>query len=130
MTCSLFSQHRLPLPPAPPARGDLAPGALTMSTKDTTEVAGESTIQVPTLDTTFLSPCPVARVVPGFPALLVSVPPVPWIQPFALGQHPKPSFLVPSREQPPPEDLSPQEAVGMSSSMSTAASRAAAVEYK
>lgn len=56
MTCSLPSQHRLPLPPAPQAGGDLTPGALTMNTKDTTEVAGEFTSEVPILAQPFFSP--------------------------------------------------------------------------
>ena len=56
-----------------------------MSTKDTTEVAGEFTIQVPILGTTFLSPCSVVTVILGFPALLVvSISPSALAQPSGL----------------------------------------------
>lgn len=100
-----------------------------MSTKDTTEVAGEFTIQVPTLDTTLLSPCPVVPVVPGS-LLSCFSPRIALGSALCPGQRPKPFLLIPSREQPPPEDLPPKEAVGVSSSVPTAASRAAALEYK
>lgn len=101
-----------------------------MNTKDTTEVAGEFTKQVPSLGTVFR-----VLVLYLLPTSLVQAA----VLPRALGSSwlpssrlplTKPSLLGPSREQPPPEDLPPQETAGVSSSMPPAASREAPMEYK
>lgn len=85
-----------------------------MNTKDTTEVAGEFTKQVPSLGTIVYvlllfaphlsSPGPRLPGALGYTAPLCSRLPLT-----------KPSLLVPPREQPPPEDLPPQETAGVSS---------------
>lgn len=101
-----------------------------MNTKDTTEVAGEFSEQVPSLGTVLYVLLPFFALaslvlVAIFPSALGYIWPLSSRLPLT-----EPSLLVPPREQPPPEDLPPQETAGVSSSMCPAASRAAPVEYK